>query len=70
MELLRLEGEMVAIGNSQAFEVEPLIGTPSLMLKRSDGSIVMLLGMTQDECRAGAQAFMDAAALTVHSAEA
>jgi len=70
MELLKLEGEMVAIGNSQAHEVEPLIGKPSLMLKRPDGSILLLMGMTQDECRSGAQAFMDAAAFTVQSVEA
>lgn len=64
-DLMTIAGEVDVVGLSCAADVEPLIGKPSLILKRTDGSTVALLGLTEEECKAGARAFMDAATLSL-----
>ncbi len=64
-DLMIIAGEVDAVGLSCFADVEPLIGKPSLILKRPDGSTVVLLGLTEEECKAGAKAFMDAATLSL-----
>lgn len=68
-ELLKITGEMCFVGNANRHEVEPLIEKPSLMLLRPDGSAVLLVGMTREECQAGAQALMGQASFTVSAHE-
>lgn len=62
-DLMTIAGEVDVVGLSHAADVDPLIGKPSLILKRPDGSTVVLLGLTEEECKAGAKAFMDPAVI-------
>lgn len=55
--LIEIEGLLVAT------DVDPMMGKPSLILERPDGSSVILLGLTDAECNAAAQAYMDGVAL-------
>ncbi|KAB2965834.1 hypothetical protein [Zoogloea sp.] len=64
-DLMTIAGEVDVVGLSRSADVEPLIGKPSLILKRPDGSTVALLGLTEEECRAGARAFMDPAVISL-----
>ena len=52
MELLRLTGEVVSIGDMPADEVPKLEGVPHLLLRLSDGRDIVLSGLTREECRA------------------
>ena len=68
MELLRLTGEVVSIGDMPADEVPNLEGVPHLLLRLSDGRDVVLSGLTREECRACVPAFMAPARFTVSAA--
>lgn len=63
--LVTIEGEVFTVGLSSAQDINPLIGSPSVTIQRTDGSSVLVLGLTEEECRAGALAFMDSAVLTL-----
>lgn len=69
MDILRLTGELVAIGDlTRADEVLPLVGKPRLLLRMPDGRTVLLAGLTQDECRACAGAFLAPATIVLRAA--
>lgn len=68
MELLRLTGEVVSIGDMPADEVPKLEGVPHLLLRLSDGRDIVLSGLTREECRACVPAFMAPARFTVSAA--
>lgn len=68
MELLTLNGEGIQIGDIAAEELALLAGQPAISVRLSDGRVVVLVGMTRDECRACVPAFMSPARLTVSAA--
>ncbi len=55
--LIEIEGLLVAA------DVDPMMGQPSPILKRPDDNSVILLGLTDAECNAAAQAYLDGVAL-------
>lgn len=63
--LMTIVGEVDAVGLANSADVDPLIGKPCLILQRPDGSRVALLGLTEAECKASAQTFLDAATLSL-----
>jgi hypothetical protein len=65
MELLRLSGEVVSIGDMRPEEVPQMAGVPHLLLRLGDGRHVVISGLTRDECRACVPAFMAPARFTV-----
>lgn len=64
-DLIAIAGEIDVVGLANAADVDSLVGKPCVILKRPDGSRVALLGLTEEECRAGARAFLDAATLSL-----
>lgn len=68
MELLRLTGEVISIGDMPAEEVPLMAGVPHLLLRLADGRSVVLSGLTRDECEACMPAFMMPARFTISSA--
>lgn len=61
-----LKSDLTAIeGTVIAADIDPLMGNPSMIIERSNGSSVILLGLTEVECQASAQAFMDGVVLTL-----
>ena len=68
MELLRLTGEVVSIGDMPADKVPKMAGVPHLLLRLSDGRDIVLSGLTRDECRACVPAFMSPARFSVSAA--
>jgi hypothetical protein len=68
MELLTLIGEGVQIGDIGADELSQMAGKPALSVSLADGRVVVLVGMTRDECRQCLPAFMAPARLTVSAA--
>ena len=68
MELLNLNGEGVQIGDIGADELTKMAGKPALSVILADGRMVVLVGMTRDECRQCLPAFLAPVRLTVSSA--
>lgn len=68
MELLHLNGEGIQIGDIGADDLLRMVGQPALSMRLADGRIVVIVGMTRDECRECLPAFLAPARLTVSSA--
>jgi hypothetical protein len=68
MELLNLSGEGVQIGDIGADELAQMVGKPALSVSLADGRLVVLVGMTRDECRQCLSAFLAPARFTVSAA--
>lgn len=68
MELLNLNGEGVQIGDIGADELAQMAGKPALSVSLADGRVVVLVGMTRDECRQCLPAFLAPARFTVSAA--
>ena len=68
MELLRLTGEVVSIGDMPEDDVPKMAGVPHLLLRLADGRDVVLSGLTRDECKACVATFLGAARFTVSAA--
>ena len=68
MELLRLTGEVISIGDMPEDEVPKMAGVPHLLLQLQDGRTVVLSGLTREECKDCIHAFMMPARFTVSSA--
>jgi hypothetical protein len=68
MELLNLNGEGVQIGDIGADELAQMAGKPALSISLADGRVVVLVGMTRDECRECMPAFLASARFTVSTA--
>ena len=66
--LLNLSGEIVSIGDLPEQDAPRIVGVPHIMIRRSDGSAVLISGLTQDECRACASAFMDSVSVSIRGA--
>lgn len=70
MSRLILNGEMCTIGDMQPGEEVALVGTPRLEVRLEDGRVILLSGLTRDECRALATLFMDRVSLAVEGEQA
>lgn len=68
MELLRVAGDGVQIGDMQAEELALLAGQPAFSLRLPDGRVVVVIGLTRDEARACVPGFMAPARITVSAA--
>ena len=68
MELLQLNGEGIQIGDIGPDDLVQMEGQPALSVRLADGRVVMLVGMTRDECRQCLPAFLSPARFTVSSA--
>ena len=68
MELLRLTGEVISIGDLPESEVPKIAGAPHLILRLRDGRDVLLSGLTREECASCVAAFSMPARFTVSSA--
>ena len=67
-DLIELSGEVVAVGDMQLDEAAGLARMPRVMLRTYDDRIVTVSGLTQDECRACAEAFLLATQIVVRGA--
>lgn len=65
MELLQLDGEGVEIGDMHADALAKFAGMPALSVQLSDGRVVVLIGMTREECKACLPAFLAPARIKV-----
>ena len=65
VEILKLSGEGVQIGELASEELAALAGQPAFSVRLEDGRTVVLVGLTRDECRACAPGFLAAATITV-----
>ena len=65
MELLNLNGEGVQIGEIAAEALALMAGKPAISVRLGDGRLVVLVGMTRDECLACLPAFLSPARLVV-----
>lgn len=70
MSRLILNGEMCTIGDMQPGEEVALVGTPRLEVRLEDGRVILLSGLTRDECRVLAPLFMDRVALVFEGEQA
>lgn len=68
MELLRMTGEGVQIGDMQAEELAQMAGQPAFSLRMPDNRVVVVIGLTRDEARACMPGFMSPARITVSAA--
>lgn len=48
-------------------DVDPMMGQPSMILERADGSSVIVLGLTKEECAAAAEEYMSGVVLTLRA---
>ena len=68
MELLRMSGEGVQIGDMPADELVRMAGKPAFSLRLPDDRVVVVIGLTRDEARACVPGFMATARFTVSTA--
>ena len=68
MELLRMTGEGVQIGDMMADELAQMAGKPAFSLRLPDARVIVVIGLTRDEARACVPGFMAPARLTVSAA--
>lgn len=68
MELLNLNGEGIQIGDIGADELAQMTGKPALSLSLADGRVLVLVGLTRDECIQCLPAFLEPARFTVSTA--
>lgn len=61
-----LQGEIIAIGDLQTEDLPPL-NTPRVVirLEGQSGRHILISGLTQDECRALASAFMEQVTVSI-----
>ena len=65
--LLNLTGQIVSIGDLPAEEAPHIVGLPHIMVGLDDGRIILISGLTQDECRACVPGFMEAVSIGVNA---
>ena len=68
MELLRMTGEGVQVGDMQAEELAQMAGKPAFSLRLPDDRVIVVIGLTRDEARACVPGFMSPARFTVSTA--
>lgn len=68
MELLRLTGRGIQIGDMSAEELVQMADKPAFSIELPDKRVVVLIGLTRDEARACVPGFMSPARFTVSAA--
>lgn len=63
--LLLLTGEVLTVGDIMTDDLLPFRNQPRVELRLPDGRIVLLAGLTQDECRACASRFLRDVTLSI-----
>ena len=65
MSLLNLTGEVIAMGDANAEDLAAIDGKPRLLIKLADDQVVMVAGLTREQVRAVAPAFLEVVSLAV-----
>lgn len=63
--ILVLDGEVVSIGDLPAADAPQIVGVPHVGIRLAGGRLVLVSGLTLDECLACAKAFMSPTQLVI-----